>query len=278
MLPLDHFHSKQSVDHLYNTFGICDTVFKAQFTVNDLGISYRTANYWDTNSLFLSIRKKEKGWRRFSFIEYFWLSIVQYLRAFGFSLDTIQHIKAMCTRPVPEDILRSVRRKESLVQPRDRKPNFLTNIVAELVSCQNHISLVYTEQGQLYVLHLNTVLGNETRAALISPFLNYVSISLSAIYVRFLLETDDETIAALDIFPASIVAIVKELHAGTVKELIINYPHNQVNISREYYQGPDDFARDCIRLLTTTVYLGYEAIHEAVCELQTEGVPQTCSK
>ena len=188
--------------------------------------------------------------------------MVQYLRGFGFSVETIQHIKALCIRQVPEDVLRIVRRKENLVQPRDRKPNFLTNVAAELITCKNHLSLIYTEQGQLYVHHLNTVLADETRTAQLSPFLNYVSISLSSIYIKFLLEAGISVIQSLDIFPKELVQLVTDLRAGIVSDVSLIYAHDQVVLSSLYYTDPMDFARDCLRLATTTQYKRLELTYE----------------
>lgn len=246
---------------MYSTFGIGETINKPQLTVNDLGLSYRTINYWDNNNLLLGTRKNDKGWRKFSFIDFIWINIVQSLREFGFSADAIHKIKALCIQPVPEEVLKTVNRKERLLQPKGRKPSFLTNVAAELITSRSHLSLLYNKEGHLYVLYLNAPLNNSLHTAQLNPYLNYICLSLSEIYLRFLQTIDISIIEKLKIFPESLIKVTGELRNNIIKSIVFNYKLEQVVISQEHYIYEHEFARDCLRLLTTTVFNDYEIIY-----------------
>lgn len=258
MLHLEHFHTKQSVEYMYSTFGICDTITKPLFTVNNLGLSYRTVNYWDKNNLLLSERKSEKAWRKFSFIDFIWINMIQDLRDFGFSTKTIHKIKALCTQPVPKSVMNTIRLKEHLVQPQSWSPTFLTNIIAELVRSRNHISIIYNTEGEIYVHFL----GKENNGMIHSTsYLNYVCFSLSEIYLRFLQKTDIETIKRLKIFPDEFIRVIGELKQNIIESISFSYTGNESEISQEYYGSNEEFIRDCLRLLTTTGYNDYKVTY-----------------
>jgi len=242
---------------MYATFGICDTIYQPQLTVNDLNISYRTVNYWDKSQLLLSQRKTEKSWRKFSFIDYLWINIVQNLREFGFATETIQKIKDLLTSPVPNDVLKTITRKEHLVQPKDRNPSFLTNIAAELVSARDHISILYKTDGTLYVLYLNTPINGSTGMH-ITPYINYVCLSLSEIYLKFLQSINIRIIEKLKIIPEPLVKTAEALRSNALRSITFHYNEQQVTLSQEDYFEEEDFVRDCLRLLTTTAYSSYE--------------------
>lgn len=263
MLHLEHFHTKQSVEYMYSAFGICDTITKPLFTVNSLGLSYRTVNYWDKNNLLLSERKSEKAWRKFSFIDFIWINMIQDLRDFGFSTKTIHKIKALCTEPVPERILKTISLKEHIVQPASWSPTFLTNIMAELVRSRNHISIIYNTEGEIYVHFL----GKENQGITHSiSYLNYVCFSLSEIYLRFLQKTDTATIKKLKIFPEDFIRVTDELKQGVIESISFLYAGNESEISQEYYGDESEFIRDCLRLLTTTNYDNYRVTYSKSSE------------
>ncbi|NQY66281.1 MAG: MerR family transcriptional regulator [Flavobacteriales bacterium] len=62
------------------------------FRLKDVGITSRVLNHWNNKGLLIT-RKEEKNWKRFSFVDFVWLSIVVELRDRGTSLSDIRRIK-----------------------------------------------------------------------------------------------------------------------------------------------------------------------------------------
>ena len=59
----------------------------------ELGISYRLINHWEQNGIIDVERGVDgKGWRKFSFMDQIWISLVVELRSFGISLENIKTI------------------------------------------------------------------------------------------------------------------------------------------------------------------------------------------
>jgi len=49
-------------------------------------VTYRQLNSWEEQDL-LTIKRKDRGWRKFSIMEAVWLKIVAELREFGFPIE-----------------------------------------------------------------------------------------------------------------------------------------------------------------------------------------------
>ncbi len=60
--------------------------------MKDTDIAYRIVNYWTEYGILKDERKNKKEWRKFSILDIYWLTIVETLRRFGVSLDTIKSV------------------------------------------------------------------------------------------------------------------------------------------------------------------------------------------
>ncbi len=63
-------------------------VWEPRYTLKDIdNLSYRTLNYWDEKKFLLPVeRETTDKWRRFSFVEYIWIKILQELMDMGVAL------------------------------------------------------------------------------------------------------------------------------------------------------------------------------------------------
>lgn len=55
--------------------------------------TYRVINHWEKSGLVESNREQGKGWRRYSICDLLWLNIINELRKFGVSIESLQKIK-----------------------------------------------------------------------------------------------------------------------------------------------------------------------------------------
>ena len=80
------FNFKDEFPHLN------DTMHKPQFTIGDLKLSPRDANYWDKQGVLPEI--KESGLRRkYDLVQSVWIKLIQQMRKLGIGLKTIELLK-----------------------------------------------------------------------------------------------------------------------------------------------------------------------------------------
>ena len=80
------FNFKDEFPHLI------DTMYKPQFTIGDLKLSPRDANYWDKQGVLPEI--KESGLRRkYDLVQSVWIKLIQQMRKLGIGLKTIELLK-----------------------------------------------------------------------------------------------------------------------------------------------------------------------------------------
>lgn len=61
-------------------------------------ISYRVINHWESEGLLNFTRSSDKGWRKYSIIDLFWIKIIVGLREFGYPLELIKIVKNNLSR------------------------------------------------------------------------------------------------------------------------------------------------------------------------------------
>jgi DNA-binding transcriptional MerR regulator len=66
---------------------------KKTHKIDESQISSRVLNHWYEKGIIIDDRPDNKGWKKFSFSDAAWVTIVIKLRKFGLSLDKIKHVK-----------------------------------------------------------------------------------------------------------------------------------------------------------------------------------------
>ena len=77
----------------YENHSIKEFLNEPQYKIGDEAISSRVLKYWHDTEILEDNRPKGKGWRKFSFTEVVWISIVSQLRKFGLDLKKIKKVK-----------------------------------------------------------------------------------------------------------------------------------------------------------------------------------------
>ena len=78
-------------------------------SAKDTGVKYRVISHWDDKGIIRFKRQNKDSNRKFSFIDFIWIKIVNELRSFGVKLPVIQKIA--------EDILSAFANGRSIRQP-----------------------------------------------------------------------------------------------------------------------------------------------------------------
>lgn len=107
VFQLDELFDSKSIDKAAEFYEVMN---QPKFLVKDTGISYRNINHWDSMGLIRCSRREDgAGDRKFSFMDLFWVKIVEELRAFGVPVPFIKSITDDIYSPVPfNEILDSV--------------------------------------------------------------------------------------------------------------------------------------------------------------------------
>ena len=140
------------VANVERVFGLCEQVLERRWSVSDVGVPSRWISYWDRTHILMDIEREGAGWRKFSFIDYVWLSIVCEMRALGLGLPAIRRVKEIMAAPLPVEptlILRKTRQRSSY--------NILLVLIAEAVVTKAPINLLVRADGE-------SLLYNESQA------------------------------------------------------------------------------------------------------------------
>lgn len=74
---------------------------KELFTVPDTGTTYRTINHWEGMGLLDDHRAPDQRWRRFSFVDYVWIRLLDKMRRVGISIDALKKVKELLLVKTP---------------------------------------------------------------------------------------------------------------------------------------------------------------------------------
>lgn len=77
------------MDNISGTANLYEDLTREIFTVQDTGLSYQIVKFWGAQGLLLN--EKEGGkWRKFSFLDYMWLKVLDELRLLGMNCVKFQ--------------------------------------------------------------------------------------------------------------------------------------------------------------------------------------------
>ncbi len=244
---------KNNIENIFNAFGICDDIFKPALTVNDLCISYRTINNWEANGLMLKGRKNSRDWHKFSFVDFIWLNIVFELRQLGFPLKKIQKLKAFLSENIDDESLFAIKRLEARVFLTNTNLNRLVLLLAEILYNKNHIALLCNKAGGFYIYNEQQVKEDNSSIDL-SKFLfsNFVSVSLTDIILKYLLNVRLEVIESSKIIDDAFLTILTRLRNEELDQLTFQLGDcENIEVQKQLFKNYDEFVNAAIRLILT---------------------------
>ncbi len=102
---------------------LSERLMQKSFIGTDTGVPYRSINHWENSGLIENDRGEARSWRRFSFVEFIWIRMIDEMRRVGLPMDTIKAVK------------------QSLFQP------------ASIVDLDIHLRSIYQARGAANVYH-----------------------------------------------------------------------------------------------------------------------------
>ena len=74
---------------------------KKLFIGTDTGVAYRALSHWENEGLYDNNREENQRWRRFSFVEFVWIRMIDQMRNIGLKIDVIRMVREEILAPTP---------------------------------------------------------------------------------------------------------------------------------------------------------------------------------
>jgi DNA-binding transcriptional MerR regulator len=216
-----------------------------KFTVKDLSemndkITYRTINHWDEKGYLLTETDTE-GWRKFSFVDYVWILLLDELREldvavknimpslfvdFGFPYDVLEEMEAVEIEKLKkmdfENLLKEIDRDYAL-------ENFCKMLII-IISYKTPLTLRFFKDGSSFPIYGNPAyhgikfkpaLDEYNKALIESNFQSSVSVSIDSLIKDFIDKKSLDNIIDLKLFSDKEIEILELLKNNQLKEITI---------------------------------------------------------
>ncbi len=78
---------------------LCNGLLQRLFVGTDTGVAYRVINHWENVGLLDDGREDGQRWRRFTFVEFVWVRMIDEMRKVGLPVEIIKLVKASLFQP-----------------------------------------------------------------------------------------------------------------------------------------------------------------------------------
>lgn len=226
--------SKEKVDRLK------EQLLEPNYTLKDLkGITYRTINYWDEAGFLLRKRRKtEKGWRRFSVIEFIWIKLLDEIRTLNITIDSFIPILFKAFGYTSKDTGKGI--EAAQIQ-------FLNTITPIIIEKKSIILRIFVDKAEIEDQ------GNIKDVK--SNFENYVSISLNKLLIDFVINHSTNKLSHIPILNEHETELINLINNNNWEEIVI-----LVNGQKNIYQFNEKSKKDDLKEITESIFKPYSKI------------------
>lgn len=225
---------------------------KPIFLLKDVGVQYRTVLHWDQQGL-LEHSREESEWRRYDYIQYVWIKIINDLRTFGVPIPIIEKAKTeILTRINLKwlfelfslnkeylDKLTNDEAKSELLSFLESKSyesiddnlsvSFLELMIVETLTTKVPVSLNIFSDGFILPLFESKLDVFEPGDVRKLTYETHVKISISNILNNFLSDTKDSfLIPQLQILADNERRLLEIIHSGEYETVTINFKNKKM--------------------------------------------------
>ncbi len=168
-INLEEYLDNKDLDKAVELYSL---ISEERLKVRDTGVNYRTINHWDDHGLIRFTKNSAEGKRRFSFVDFLWIKIIDELRTFGVGIPVIKKITDEIYEPLPfKELMKNLAENITLLSDfqgevkkefvdflssgeylkadfSDLEFNYLHILVTEVISSQKPIFLVVFKDGE----------------------------------------------------------------------------------------------------------------------------------
>ena len=220
------------------------------FDVKDTGVTYKTVNHWDKQDLLVSRRTDESKWRKFSFVEFIWLKMLEQFRGIGISIPILQKVKAEVFRPIEaEDIYHYFQENEKLLdelpdgeqkdQLKERLASGLSktsvnvpvlqSLICETLFDRVPLSLIVFADGEWFPFYENkpAMYSNEDRQRMVYD--THVKVSITGIIKEFLVgDKSVYILPKLHLLTPTETKLLEIIHSGEYESITIHFRDSKI--------------------------------------------------
>lgn len=250
-LELESLNDLQKQDYLYQELR------KDVFTLKDFSqeITQRKLNAWHNEDLLLEKSTPGK-WRKFNFIEYCWIHLVNELRDFELGYNIIKNLKEQIMQPVNTDlafeepVLKNMiamipeeNRADAIKQLTDLKfkeahmkgiklrinVSILFMLIFNAINLRKHTSISFLKNGFFIPVHVDD-LSDPNRLRHFTAILDYhfFTVSLTDIIRKFLIQDYfDNVQTRVKLLTQAEEEVFKHLRAGDCKSITVNFSNGK---------------------------------------------------
>jgi DNA-binding transcriptional MerR regulator len=97
-VKLEEFIDTKSLDKLAELYELLN---EEKLSAKDTGVNYRVISHWDDKGIIRFSRENKEANRKFSFVDFMWIKVVNELRSFGIQIPMIKKIADDIYEPLP---------------------------------------------------------------------------------------------------------------------------------------------------------------------------------
>lgn len=173
-IKLEEFIDTKSLDKIAELYELLN---EEKLSAKDTGVNYRVISHWDDKGIIRFSRENEEANRKFSFVDFIWIKVVNELRSFGIQIPVIKKIADGVYEPLPmkemimhfadcmdemvkdfeseekEEFLNFFKSGEYKTADFDELPfkfNFLHILIAEAIATRKSVSLIVFNDGEWF--------------------------------------------------------------------------------------------------------------------------------
>jgi len=244
-VKLDEFVDTKSIEKLVELYEVLN---EQRLSAKDTGVNYRMINHWDEKGIIRFSRTNKDSNRKFSFLDFIWIKIVNELRSFGVKLPVIQKIASDIYEPIPlrelfdnlsdnlnafkdfegedkEDILNYIKSGEyKTADFSEVEFNFtyLHILIAEAIATRNSVTLIVFNNGEWFPFIKNNEHLYDDELLRKKEFSSQVRVNITELIFRFILEDYlKEYINGLNLFTKQEQRLLYYIKGGDYKKVFV---------------------------------------------------------
>ena len=216
------------------------------FDVRNTGVTYKTVNHWDSQNLLVSRRTKESKWRKFSFVDFVWLKIVEQLRGIGISIPLLQKVKQEIFHEITTDEIYKIFKEDTRLinqlpegGQKDQLKAYLGSgkslnstasatvlqfLICETIFDKVPISLVVFNDGNWYPWYVDRPSLYSAEEQHSMTYYTHVTVSITEVIKDFL--SSDQSaflLPKLHILSATETKLLEIIHSGEYESVTIHF-------------------------------------------------------
>jgi DNA-binding transcriptional MerR regulator len=250
-IQLEQFVDTRSLDTLSE---LMESISRERFTAKTIGVGYRIICHWSDKEIIRFSKKAENSRRRYSFVDYIWIKVVEELRDFGVEIPLLQKIASEMYEPLPnkeifsllaenplllsnigntgeqsdrEDFLNFLKNKEYLkadFSAVENKVNYLYLLVADIIATKKAVSVIIFKNGDWlpYIEENKDLYSEEILNKL--KFESHLSVSITNLVFSFMLEeANNEFGKEVNLLTAQEIKVLDYVAKGNYKMITVFY-------------------------------------------------------